>query len=278
LADRFFTFPLGASVTYSQQAFTPGEIEAIGFGDARFYWRAASTGGAANAARTYQRIEDVRTLAGQTATLSFWAKASSATNLSILVEQSFGSGGSAQLAALETNFAVTTDWVRYSFVVNFPTVSGKTIGANSYVQVNWRVPLNETITYDLWGVQLEAGSVATPFRRNANSIQGELAACQRYFRFLQNHEMFGAPRSASDAVVYGSFSTMRTAPTVVISTLTNILTSFGVGNFTPTGSNVSSADAAVRINFSGMSGLTVGVPIGLNATGIANAITLSAEL
>jgi hypothetical protein len=174
----------GATRTISQQTFTPGTAPVAGYEGTFFYRYAQSVAGTAG---TYnqlvQRIEDVRQLAGQTVTVSFWAKASATTSLPDAgFEQFFGSGGSGDVSVFNgVAQSITTSWQRFSYTVAVPSISGKTIGTSSYLKFVIKLPLNSTFTLDFWGVQVEASSVASPFQTATGTKQGELAACQRYY-------------------------------------------------------------------------------------------------
>lgn len=182
-ADRFITFQDGTGVTrtISQQTFTPGTSPIAGT-EASYYLRYATT---VLGTTTYQaiqnRIEDVRTLAGQTATFSFYAKADSAKTISLNIQQNFGSGGSSSaIVNNSTSYSVTTSWQRFTTTVTIPSLTGKTIGTSSFLQVGLEFGA-QLLTLDLCGWQLERGNTATSFRRNQPNIQAELAACQRYY-------------------------------------------------------------------------------------------------
>lgn len=164
--------------TVSQQTFTPGTAPVSGY-EGQFYCRLAA-GSTSGTRYFFQPIEDVRTFADQTVTLSFWAKVSTGTTtLTTYFYQGFGSGGSADNPTTDTNFTLTTSWQRFSYSTTMPSVSGKTIGAGSSVQTAFKFTTTSA-NIDIWGVQLEAGSSATSFARAAATLQGELAACQRY--------------------------------------------------------------------------------------------------
>ncbi len=184
-ADRwaFYRDGSGATEAITQQTFTPGAAPVAGY-EGQYFWRyAATVAGTGGAERSfYQKIEDVRTFAGQTVTVSFWAKADAARTISISLAQNFGSGGSATVTTSLTSQSVTTSWARYSASVAVPSISGKTVGTSSYLQLTLGFPINVTETIDIWGVQLEYGSKATPFETaSGGSPQAELAMCQRYY-------------------------------------------------------------------------------------------------
>jgi hypothetical protein len=172
------------SRTVSQQTFTPGSAPVAGYEGTFFLRSTLTTKGTTTGARLEQRIENVRTLAGQTTTMSFWAKSDAARTNDIIIQQNFGSGGSTSTEPLNTTFATTTAWTRFTFEVALPSISGKTVGTNSFLSFRVGQENTDGGVLDLWGVQVEAGSIATPFQTATGTIQGELAACQRYyFRF-----------------------------------------------------------------------------------------------
>jgi hypothetical protein len=177
-ADRFI-YNADTTPTVSQQAFAIGDIPGY---NPQFYLRFVKGSTTNDAMAITQRIEDVRTFAGQTVTLSFWAKANTAYTNAPLTRQVFGSGGSSDVYTTYTTQSITTSWARYSMTFTMPSVSGKTIGAGSYLEPYFiRHTGSANITVDVWGVQLELGSIATAFQTATGNPISELAACQRYY-------------------------------------------------------------------------------------------------
>jgi hypothetical protein len=149
----------------------------------------------------FQNFETVNSIpfAGKTVTLSYYARAganySSASNaLTIQVQTGTGTdqnyvitGYTANATPLNTTSTLTTTWQRFVHTFTIASTATEictlfrftpvgTAGANDWFEVT--------------GVQLDLGtytaSSAPTFRRSQGTIQGELAACQRYLPVLDN--------------------------------------------------------------------------------------------
>lgn len=242
--DRWLFGGSGGTVTYSTQAFTVGSPAVTGYESQNFARLVTSgqTGAASDYAWLSQPIEDVRTFANSTITISFWAKASSGTpKVAVSITQVFGSGGSPS-AAIDTygsQVTLSTSWARYSVTMAVPNINGKTIGSTantSYLQLLLWTSAGSTYsartgtlgvqnaTIDFWGVQVERGSVATPFEQRP--IQTELALCQRYYYQLVRGSAItlgiGFYNFTSQVYFTVTFPvTMRITPILVSSTGTN---------------------------------------------------------
>ena len=177
-----------------------------------------------------QAIESINSkrLAGKTVTLSFYAKTLSSFGNSMQVylisgtgsDQSsqtiFGAGYTGASVVFSPGQAISATMTRYTFTGTVPSnanqlavmfalyVTPTTAGSNEYVQME--------------NIQLEIGSTATNFSRASGSIQGELAACQRYYVRLggdSTYGIIGSGISASSTEAYFVIPfpvTMRTAP------------------------------------------------------------------
>ena len=234
-ADRWLAnIGAGATVITSRQDFTPGAAPTSGY-EGTYYCRVNRTVTGSGGSYFTHKIEDVRSISNKTITVSFWAKASSNMSFAageIYFWNVYGTGGSSATGHPINNTAtnVTTAWQRFSYTLAMPNLSGKTIGANSYSEFAFYFPTSlSTFTFDIWGVQVEAGAYATPFRRNAPSIQAEIAACQRYYWRKWAESSYGVLGvgnclSAGVGVVLQTPVPMRAVPTSVeIAALANYL-------------------------------------------------------
>jgi len=248
-----------------------------------------------NLIQTLETTDSIR-FTGQTITLSFYARAganfSSASN-ALGVNLYYGTGTDQNViytftgatAVINTTKTLTTTWQRFTATATVPTASTEigywfnytpvgTAGANDY--------------FEITGVQLETGSVATPFNRMSGTIQGELAACQRYFwRYapdISTNTTFasGLAISTTRAIVPVRYPVvMRTTPSFSWSSVTGHFRVFSGGYSTSDVTSLSlnsGGTQAFELDLGVASGLTTGNVV-LSGTASSSAfMNLSAEL
>ena len=161
------------------------------------------------------KVEDVTFFSGKEVTLSFYAKASEAFTMGIAAYENYGSGGSAQTTAVSSSKSITTTRQQFTVTFTCTDMSAKTVGLSNCMRLNFSNPLSQDAWVEIDHVQLEVGSVATPFEHR--SYGEELALCQRYFQVISaNPRITGCGTRTTTNVVGVSYplaTSMRTSPT-----------------------------------------------------------------
>jgi len=225
----------------------------------------------------YQSFESVNSIpfAGQTVAFSYYARAganySSASNvLSAQVvtgtgtDQNLGSAGyTGSTNAISLSSTLTTTWQRFTGTATFAS-NVTEIGINFFYTPSGTAGAADY--FEITGVQLEAGNVATPFTTATGTIQGELAACQRYFYNIGGDSSYatlpsGYSNSTTQLQVPFAFPVqMRTTPSV---SKTGNWQSFGPAGLA-TVTTVTSYLASAKV-----SGLEVNTASGITANVVA---------
>jgi len=126
---------------------------------------------------------------GKTVTMSFYARAGanySAASSALAVylqtgtgtDQNVLSGFTGQAQAINQTATLTTTWQRFSYSATLATSVTQLAPTFGFTPVG-TAGVNDY--FEVTGVQIDIGSVALPVRRTGSTIQGELAACQRYY-------------------------------------------------------------------------------------------------
>jgi hypothetical protein len=252
-ADRFSCFVGGTGTLIRDTANVPEGIT---------YAAKYTSSGANGQIQFLQTIETANAvqLANKTVTLSFWASGTLGETITTQLGYSTSTDASFQGAfTLQTGSArsLTTTPIRHSqtFTVD---ASAKTVQIRLISSL-----LQNTEFVAVTGVQLEIGSVATPFSRAGGSIGGELALCQRYY-YRRNSDATGGVMTTGYA--YSSTNTqqaavhpvqMRTIPSITRSGLQITNAAGNRTNFTNI-TNSGTSTTVLSIITDGSTGLTAG--------------------
>jgi hypothetical protein len=188
-ADRWQAYRATTGSTFSRQV--TNDTTNLPF--IQYCTRVSRDSGNASTTNLYffQNVETVNAIpfAGKAVTLSFYARrganysaASNALAVSIITgtgtDQNIGGGYTGQATAFSGTATLTTTWQRFSFTGTIAATAREFVPFFDFVPVG---TAGAADFYEITGVQLEVGSVPTSFSRAGGTIQGELAACQRYY-------------------------------------------------------------------------------------------------
>ena len=186
-ADRWLQYAAGSStITVTRQQFTAGQTEVPG--NPRYYYRYDNTPDPNTSwLELFYRIEHVRRFSDVPVTLSFWMRASKAQSGEdeVRLTQNFGSSGSTKVSILSPRFDIHTYWKKYEFTFDLPSITGKTINANNFLEIHWLRVDNAVAAdtyYDIAQVQLEYGRGATPFEERPYAEEFQL--CERFYQLI----------------------------------------------------------------------------------------------
>ena len=206
-ADRWYGYCTGANVTGQR-------VQGARAGLFRYRFTGAAS---VTAIGFGQRIEQLNcaALAGTTATLSVDLANSVLTTVTWTAfyantADAFGTLASPTRTQIATGtFTVNSTVTRYSTSISIPSV------ATTGIEIVFTVGAQTSGTWTIGDVQLEPGTVATPFERR--SFGQELALCQRYYCIVPSATFgFPCPSTGGFATIqiYPFPQAMRVAPTV----------------------------------------------------------------
>lgn len=174
----------GGAATVDQQAFTVGQTDVPG--QPRFYLRHNQTGGGTSP-HLEQRIEFVRTATDGTVAIGLWLKvASGSIQVTPQLHQNFGTGGSATVVTAGDPWTVTTTWTKFTWIVEVPSISGKTISGSEddFLALHLLLPSAATFELHAAAAQVEISQYSTAF--SERPFEQEVGLCQRYFEKSYN--------------------------------------------------------------------------------------------